>query len=105
MSRPTTARGSRMKRIGLGLAAALFLYASASVGECVCRCVNGEVKQLCRSSIDVPAVCGPQVCPIVPPRVEPISPPRVPPIGTSGCKMEQVLNPATRQYEWKQVCR
>ncbi len=82
------------------------LFVSSSAGAaCVCRCVNGEVKPLCQNAIDLPPICAPLVCPIVPPRVEPIMPPKVPPVGTSSCHQEQVLNPYTRQYEWKIVCR
>jgi hypothetical protein len=72
---------------------------------CVCRCVNGEVRPICSSSIDLEPICAPRVCPIVPPSVEPINRPRVPPVGTQNCRMVQVLNPRTAQYEWRQVCQ
>lgn len=72
---------------------------------CVCRCVNGDMKAICESSLDIPPICPPTVCPIVPPAVEPIQTPRVPPIGTRECRQVQVLNPNTNRYEWKEVCR
>lgn len=72
---------------------------------CVCRCVGGEVRALCSSSIDLPPICAPQVCPITPPSVAPIQQPRVPPIGTTHCRQAQVLNPRTGHYEWREICR
>jgi hypothetical protein len=31
--------------------------------------------------------------------------PMVPPIGTTSCSPQQVMNPYTRQYEWRTICR
>ncbi len=76
-----------------------------AAANCVCRCVNGEVRALCSSSIDVQPVCPPQVCQVTPPSVTPIQVPRVPPIGTKSCRQAQVLNPRTGQYEWREVCQ
>lgn len=90
--------------LGLVLAVSLAVSTNADAG-CVCRCVNGEVRALCQSSIDLQPICPPTVCPIVPPRVEPITPPTVPPLGTSGCRNVQVLNPNSGQYEWRRVCQ
>jgi hypothetical protein len=87
--------------IGL-LGLALVSQANAA---CVCRCVDGEMKPLCQSSIDLPPICPPTLCPIVPPRLAPLDPPRLPPLGTTECRQEQVFNPITKQYEWKRVCR
>lgn len=72
---------------------------------CVCRCVNGEVRALCSSSIDIEPICAPQVCSIVPPSIAPIQQPRIPPIGTQSCRQAQVLNPNTGRYEWREICR
>jgi hypothetical protein len=90
--------------LGLFLSGSLFVSPKANA-DCVCRCVNGEVRAICQSSIDLQPICAPAVCPIVPSRVEPITPPTVPPIGTSGCRNVQVLNPDTGQYEWHRVCQ
>jgi hypothetical protein len=86
---------------------ALFLSAAAARAEadCVCRCVDGAVEAICTRAIDVRPLCQPAVCPVVPPRVAPVNPPTVPPPGTAGCRPEQVLNPATGRYEWRQLCR
>jgi hypothetical protein len=82
----------------------LALFSMTSQAECICTCVSGQVKALCRSSLDIPPICAPQICPIVPPSVQPIAPPTIPPLGTSQCEPKQVFNPATGQYEWRRVC-
>ncbi len=89
------------------IAAASIISAVAGPAQasCQCACVNGSVKALCSSTIEIPPICAPQVCPIAPPAVTPITPPRIPPIGTNECRMEQVLNPATHRYEFQRVCR
>ena len=91
--------------VQFAVALTLSLASQLASAACVCRCVGGEVKALCQSSIDLPPICAPQVCPIVPPAVAPIPAPRVPPIGTSSCKEVQVLNPVTNRYEWRSVCK
>ena len=75
-----------------------------SQAACVCRCIDGEMQPLCESSVDVPPICPVTVCAMVPPAVRPIQPLGLPPLGTSQCSQRQVLNPATRQYEWRSVC-
>lgn len=93
-------------RIAAALLLAIgFTLPGLADARCVCRCVNGDVKALCDSALEVPPICAPQVCPITPPSVQPIEPPRVPPIGTKECRQEQVYNSYTRRYEWKTVCR
>lgn len=95
-------------KIGVPLFAALAasaLYPSPAQASCQCSCVNGQVQPVCTSSIDVRPVCSPRICPIVPPAVRPIATPVVPPVGTRSCRMEQVLNPNTGQYEWRSICR
>lgn len=85
---------------------ALAMLASTSAhAQCVCRCVNGTVKPLCRSVLDMPAICAPQICPMVPPSIQPIQTIRVPPIGTTSCRLMQVYQPHVNRYEWVQVCR
>jgi hypothetical protein len=89
----------------LALLAASTLWPLPANAACTCQCVNGNVQPVCSSSLAVPPICAPRVCPIVPPAVTPIMPPTVPPIGTKECKMVQVYNNLTRQYEWKKICR
>lgn len=81
------------------------VLSSPAEAACQCSCVNGQVQPICTSSIDIRPICSPRICPIVPPAVRPIATPIVPPIGTRTCRMEQVVNPYTGQYEWKQICR
>jgi hypothetical protein len=82
----------------------VLLVTTDTHASCVCRCVNGEMQPLCSSSIDLPPICPPTVCNIVPPSVAPIQPSMIPPIGTSQCSQQQVLNPVTQQYEWRNIC-
>ena len=68
-----------MKRFVLLMVVFTAVSAGAQkTSSCRCTCVNGEVKALCSSSIDVPPICAPRVCPIVTPSVKPVAPPRVP---------------------------
>ena len=85
-----------------GIAFTILLMANADA-SCVCRCVDGEVQPLCSSSIDLPPICAPTICTIVPPSIAPIQP-SLPPLGTSSCSQHQVLNPATNRYEWRSIC-
>jgi hypothetical protein len=87
------------------LAAALALFPTVeSNASCVCRCVEGEMQPLCSSAIDLPPLCPATVCSMAPPAVAPIQNPVIPPLGTSTCSPQQVMNPATNQYEWRSVC-
>ena len=71
---------------------------------CNCVCINGEVRAVCSSTLDIEPICSSRVCPIVSPSVEPIQRPRVPPVGTTNCVQKQIYNERTRRYEWKEVC-
>lgn len=94
----------RLMCVGFVLAS-FWSVANESTAACMCRCVNGEVRALCTSSLDIEPICAPTICPITPPSLAPIQVPRVPPIGTTFCRQAQVLNPQTHQYEWREVCR
>lgn len=87
------------------ISSALSLVSLGSYAACTCQCVNGQMQPICNNSMDMPPICPPTICPMTPPSVAPISPPAMPPLGTSQCSNEQVLNPYTRQYEWKRICR
>ena len=88
---------------------ALFLFAmlmpAAAQAACVCRCMNGENVPICESTLDMPPLCPPKVCPLAPPSLPPLSAPTLPPLGTRDCTQQQVYNPATGRYEWRQICR
>lgn len=92
------------RRMVLLALSALAAMASPAGARCVCRCVNGAVEPICESPLDLPPICSLQVCPLVPPAVTPIAPLTIPPVGTTSCQMQQVLNPVTGQYEWRQLC-
>jgi len=74
------------------------------MADCQCVCMQGQVRALCSSSIDIEPICPPRICPITPPSIQPIQQPRVPPIGTSTCTQKQVYNDYTSRYEWREVC-
>jgi hypothetical protein len=81
------------------------LIACGAHAQCVCRCSGGENVPFCSSTLDIPPICSPRVCPIAPPSIAPLPSLRLPPLGTSECRQQQVLNPYTNRYEWKSVCR
>jgi hypothetical protein len=94
-----------MKTLSI-LAFALLAILSTYAANAACRCVcmNGEVRAVCSSTLDIEPICSPRVCPIVTPSIEPIQRPRVPPVGTSNCVQKQIYSERTRRYEWKEVC-
>ena len=86
-----------------------FISTSASAG---CRWVwvdddyNASTpavqKQICDSTIDIPAIQSPSIQPIQRPQIRPIESLGVPPIGTTSCRNESVYEDG----EWvtKKVC-
>lgn len=72
---------------------------------CQCACVNGQAIPLCSSTLDLPPICSPTICPIVPPSVQPLPSVSLKPLGTSYCSNEQVFNNYSGQYEWQRICR
>lgn len=72
---------------------------------CSCRCVNGTVQALCSSTLDIPPICAPRICPSTTPSIKPLPSLKLNPLGTSSCRQKQVLNPYTGMYQWKRVCR
>jgi hypothetical protein len=82
----------------------LILAAPQSKAACTCQCVNGQMRPLCSSPFEIPPICPPTMCGIVPPMVQPIQPPTLPPLGTQSCRMVQVQNP-WGGFEWRQICR
>lgn len=94
-----------MKKFAIALFVALTIAtATKAIAECECRCVNGEVKAICSSTLDIEPICSPRICPIVTPAIKPIPAPTIPPIGTNKCDLKQVYNEYTHRYEWKNVC-
>jgi hypothetical protein len=75
-----------------------------ALGNCVCRCVDGEMVPTCSSSMDLPPICPPTICPLVPPSIQPLQPPVVPPIGTTHCEQRQVWSEARQRYVWREIC-
>jgi hypothetical protein len=82
----------------------VFGISFAAEADCYCACVNGIARPLCSNSLDIPPLCGAQLCPLPPPSIAPIPTPQVPPIGTSRCVPQQVYDYAIRRYVWREVC-
>ena len=102
-----------MKNVKIATNPFIFVFALGTIlfmnnnayAACVCRCVGGEMKPICESSLDLPPICPPSICPIAPPSIAPLQPPTLPPLGTRNCNQQQVFNPLTGRYEWKTICK
>ena len=94
-----------MKKLLLVTGLFSFIFVGSLSASCHCACVNGQVRAICSSSIDLKPICAPKVCPIKTPSIRPIQTPMVPPIGTSNCRQEQVYNDNVGRYEWRTICR
>ena len=92
------------RRLALSILFTLALAAQAHA-SCVCRCVEGEMRALCSSAIDVKPICPATACGLPPASIAPIRPERLPPPGTFQCERRQVLDPATGKYEWRRLCQ
>lgn len=86
--------------LALGLTAPLV---GPAMADCTCECVNGRMQPLCDSSIDLPPICPPTLCPLAAPSLEPLNPPTLPPLGTSECHQARVCD-EFGNCRWQQVC-
>jgi hypothetical protein len=94
------------KKTCLSIVLLMCLFTSGIAwAECSCVCMNGENQPLCTNTLEIAPICPPVICPIENLSIAPIASPDVPPVGTQECKMEQVYNEHSQQYEWIQVCR
>jgi len=59
-------------------------------------------KQVCDSTIDIPAIRTPSIRPIQQPQIQPIQTPSIPPIGTRRCSLQSVLE--NGRWVSKQIC-
>lgn len=89
----------------LWLIPTLLLLSASAQAACVCRCVGGEVQPICTSSLDLPPICSPRMCPMTSPSLEPLARPTLPPLGTSSCQQRQVLDESTGRYRWRTICQ
>lgn len=92
-----------MVRFGL-VVLGLMLFSSAASAECICQCVNGNMRPICENSLDLPPICPPAICPIMAPSIPPISVPTIPPIGTSYCQQKRVCD-MFGNCQWRQICQ
>ena len=94
-----------MKTSSKILSFSLFVVLSgASQAACECLCVEGQVKAICNSPVELKQICSPRICPMTSPAIKPIAAPRVPPVGTTKCTQKQVYNEKTFRYEWIEIC-
>lgn len=63
------------------------------------------MQPICSSTLEIPPICSPAICPLVAPSIAPIAPLQLPPIGTQACRQVQVLDPYTGRYRWQTVCQ
>lgn len=73
----------------------IVLNSHSSHANCVCRCVNDQSQALCSNKHLVQPACR-NICPLALPDLASRSP---------NCYLEQVLNPKTDRYEWRQICK
>ena len=85
----------------LGIA---FLAAPRAMAGCACQCVDGRMQPLCNSTLDLPPICPPTICPIASPSITPINPPTVPPLGATSCRQARVCD-QFGNCRWQQVCQ
>ena len=93
----------------VAMAALLFLFGSMIVSReskasCVCACVDGEMRALCTSTLDLEPFCM-GICPLTNPSIKPLDSLELPPLGTTNCTNRQVYNSWTKKYEWERVCQ
>jgi hypothetical protein len=81
----------------------LLLTPTAIWADCRCACVQGEIRAMCTSAIDIEPICHPGICSAPPPSVKPPKLPVLPPLGTSKCALRQVQTD-TGEYQWQMVC-
>ena len=87
------------------VAAVGLVLAGPAMAACECMCVNGRMKPICESSLDLAPMCGLEMCPMTPLSMAPMAPLTLPPLGTKSCRQVQILNRGTGFYEWRQVCQ
>ena len=84
----------------------LITFSSSAFANCSCQCVNGELAAICTGNVNVQPTCAPRACPPAPASVSmAIQPVSSQGAGGSTCAPVQVLNPVSRQYELKVLCR
>lgn len=60
-------------------------------------------KQVCSSTLDLPAINNPGIQPIQQPRIRPIPQPSIPPIGTTRCSLQNVYE--NGRWVTRRLCR
>ena len=81
-----------------------FIFSKLVLAGCYCACMNGVNQPFCESTLDLPPLCPPRICPIETPSIEPLPSLDLPPIGTTYCEEEQVYDDYEGRYVWREVC-
>ncbi|CAE6946175.1 hypothetical protein R69608_05533 [Paraburkholderia nemoris] len=89
----------------LVLLSLLGAFAGGAHAECECRCMGGQNRPICSSTMELPPLCAPTVCPLEPPSIQPLMAPQLPPLGTTNCQPRQVWNQYAQQYQWQRICQ
>lgn len=71
--------------------------------DCVCKCVDGQFIPVCSSTLDIPPICPPRICPMPPPAIKPLPSLSIPPLGTSTAVQAQVFDEDTGEYEYEEL--
>ncbi len=90
-----------MRRVLIAVIA--LAVAAPAAADCICECVNGHMRPICSSAIDLPPICPPAVCPLAPPSIPPIQPPVIPPVGTTECRQKRVCD-LYGNCVWRTIC-
>ena len=61
-------------------------------------------KQVCDSTLDIPAIKTPSIQPIQTPQIKPIETPSIPPLGTTNCRTQSVYDYASGKWVNKKIC-
>jgi hypothetical protein len=89
---------------------AVAVLALTGTANSACRqvwdCSRGpcQNRQVCDSTLDIPAISTPTVPPVVAPSIAPIQSPTLPPVGTSSCRQAYLCDSLGR-CSWQNVCR
>lgn len=97
-------RSSISNSIYIKIKKLLLLALYKSKGVSVYGWMNGEARAIFSSILDVPPICSPIICPVIPPSTEPIQSLRALPIGTSNCVQKQIYDGGLYRYKWQEVC-
>jgi hypothetical protein len=98
--------GKKLTALAVMLFPAILVLAHPAVAHagCTCQCINGHMQPLCDSTIDLPPLCPPTLCPLESPSLPPLETPTLPPLGTNSCHQARICD-AYGNCRWQEVCQ